>query len=94
MALAEGYSYCPQCQKWVDVATMRYFSDEVTHGGKVCQACLDGKESVGLYDPLYYVPRCPWCDVKKNHLIENAVVNYGGVEMYHCDNCGEDFRRD
>lgn len=79
----EGYSWCPECKKWIPGQYMNYFD-----GIKVCDWCMNQEQEKPphnkfIHDPYYGKKQCIMCDSYNTVCIGN--------ERYKCNDCEEEF---
>lgn len=92
----KGYSWCPQCHKWVPEELMNYDVDE----GKVirvCTPCLEGTSDHNNYvvEEHHEDTKCLFC--QSYDVVEQLKENTPKAQLkwnwFKCNSCGKTFRR-
>lgn len=80
-------AWCPQCKKWVPQSTMNYDWTEDGQLFRVCNACLEGRETDYIEEPEHETVRCVYCDSSN---VKELAPKWN---TYVCNDCDETFRR-
>ena len=83
MANDLGWSWCPECKKWVPMTDMNY--DGST---RVCTHCLEGtsQDNNFVVDESFGKVQCIWC--RSTDTVELAP----DWRKFQCNTCGKSFK--